>query len=162
VSLTVWDTKNETGSVARKVVVLPALGNLALIVKNQIGTVMRGNVNVRVFNSSSFSNPFITKTVGAGGDVQFNGLTPGSSYYLTFSGDTVDSYSKTELIEPGLTTYDTVYMTEKSPPPDYSGLIYLGTILGGLGIVSAAIIYKMRARREEPSRLSSRKARVRK
>ena len=162
VSLTVWDTKNETGSVARKVVVLPALGNLALIVKNQIGTVMRGNVNVRVFNSSSFSNPFITKTVGAGGDVQFNGLTPGSSYYLTFSGDTVDSYSKTELIEPGLTTYDTVYMTEKSPPPDYSGLIYLGTTLGGVGIVSAAIVYKMRSRREDPSHRSRRKSRIRK
>jgi len=162
VSLTVWDTKNETGSIARKVSVLPALGNLALIVKNQIGTVMRGNVNVRVFNSSSFSTPFVTKTVGASGDVQFNGLTPGSSYYLTFSGDTVDSYSKTELIEPGLTTYDTVYMTEKSPPADYSGLIYLGTTLGGVGIVSAAIVYKMRSRREEPSRRSGRKARVRK
>jgi len=162
VSLTVWDTKNETGRVARKVMVLQALGNLALIVKNQIGTVMRGNVNVRLFNSSSFSAPFVTKIVGAGGDVQFNGLTPGSSYYLTFSGDTVESFSKTELIEPGLTTYDTVYMTEKSPPPDYSGLIYLGTILGGLGIVSAAIVYKMRSHREDSSRRSSRKARLRK
>jgi len=162
VSLTVWDTKNETGSIARKVMVLPALGNLALIVKNQLGTVMRGNVNVRVFNSSSSSTPFISKTVGASGDLQLNGLSPGSSYYLTFSGDTVESYSKTELIEPGLTTYDTVYMTEKSPPPDYSGLIYLGTILGGLGIVSAAIIYKMRSRREDSSRRPSQKTKVRK
>jgi len=162
VSLTVWDTQNEMGSISRYVGVLPALGNLALIVKNQIGTVMRGNVNVRVFNSSSFSNPFATKAVGASGDVQFNGLIPGSSYYLTFSGDTVESFSKTELVEPGLTTYDTVYLTEKAPPADYSGLIYLGTILGGLGIVLAAIIYKTRSRRVDSSRRSSRKGKSRK
>jgi len=158
VSLKVWDTKNETGSVARKVAVLPALGSLALIVKDERGTVLRGNVNVRVFNSSSFSRPFVTKTIGASGDVQFNGLTPGNGYYLTFSGDTVENASKTESVQPGLTTYDTVYMPLRPPPADYSGIVYLSTILGGLGIVTAAIVYRMRSRRDDSSRRSARRA----
>jgi len=152
VSLTVWDSKNETGTIARKVQVFPALGGLSLIVKDQLGTVLRANVNVRVFNSSSSSTPFLAKTIDNAGGVQFSGLTPGGSYYLTFSGDTVENYSKTELVEPGLTTYDTVYMTMRLPPPDYSGLIYIGTILGGLGLVTAAIVYKTRSDRRKASR----------
>jgi len=124
VSLTVWDTKNETGSVARKVNVLPALGSLVLTVKDQMGTVLRGNVNVRVFNSSSFSSPFVKGTIGEGGDVTFKGLTPGNNYYLTFSGNTVENYSKTESVQPGFTTYDTVYLSLRPSPADYSGIIY--------------------------------------
>jgi hypothetical protein len=158
VSLTVWDTKNATWTVARKVDVLPALGGLSLTVKDQRGTVMRANVNVRVFNSSSSSIPFVTKIVGAAGDVHLSGFTPGSSYYLTFFGDTVENYSKTELIQPGLTTYDTVYLPLRPAPADYGGLIYLGTILGGLAIVSAAIVYKMRSDRNGSSRLHPRRA----
>jgi hypothetical protein len=152
VSLRVWDTKNETAGVARRVAVLPALGSLALTVKDQRGTVLRGNVNVRVFNSSSFSTPFVTKTVSGSGDVQFNGLTPGDGYYLIFSGDTVENSSKTESVRPGLTTYDTVYMPLRPAPADYSGIIYLGTILGGLGIVTAAIVYRTRSRRDSSHR----------
>jgi hypothetical protein len=98
------------------------------------------------------SSTFVTKTVSGSGDVQFNGLTPGDGYYLIFSGDTVENSSKTESVRPGLTTYDTVYMPLRPAPADYSGIIYLGTILGGLGIVTAAIVYRTRSRRDSSHR----------
>ena len=162
VSLTVWDQKNETGRVARTVDVLPALGSLSLTVEDERGTVMRGNVVVRVFNTSSSAPPFVEKAVGGDGTVQFNMLTPSDSYYLTFSGDTVENYSKTESVQPGLTSRDTVFLTLKPPPPDYSGIIYLGTILGGLSIVAGAIIYKRRSFKTGSSNHSGRKAKTRK
>ncbi len=162
VSLTVWDQKNETGTVARKVNVLPALGSLSLKVEDQRGTVMRGNVVVRVFNSSLFTTPFVKKTVSQDGSIQFNALAPSDSYYLTFSGETVDNFSKTESVLPGWTSLDTVFLTLKQPPPDYSGIIYLGTLLGGLGIVAGAIIYKKRNLKAGSSSYSSRRAKIRK
>jgi PKD repeat protein len=160
VSLTVWDAINETGTVTRKVNVLPALGSLSLTVKDQIGTVLRGNVRVRVFNSSLSSIPFVTKTIDNAGGVQFSGLSPGGSYYLIFSGDAVENSSKTELVQPGLTTYDTVYMSVKPGPADYGGLIYVGTILGGLGLVTAAVVYKKRSDKSRSSRPQTRKERI--
>ena len=160
VSLTVWDSKNETGTITRRVVVVPALGGLSLTVKDQMGTVLRMDVNVRVFNSSSSSAPFVTKIIDNAGGVQFSGLTPGGSYYLTFSGDTIENYSKTELVQPGLTTYDSVYVTLRPAPADYSGLIYIGTIVGGLGIVTGAIVYKMRSDRKRASRPQPRSVKV--
>jgi|GEM_PF-4526158 len=160
VSLTVWDARNETGTVIRNVNVLPALGRLSLTVKDQIGTVLRATVRVRVFNSSSSSVPFVTKTIDNAGGVQFGGLTPGGSYYLVFSGDAVENYSKTEMVQPGLTTYDTVYMSLRPAPADYGGLIYIGTILGGLGLVAAAIVYKKRSDKSRSSRPQTRKERV--
>jgi PKD domain-containing protein len=162
VSLTVWDQKNETGTVTRKVNVLPALGSLSLKVEDERGTVMRGNVVVRVFNSSSFTTPFVKKTVNQDGSIQFNALAPSDNYYLTFSGETVDNFSKTESVLPGWTSLDTVFLTLKPPPPDYSGIIYLGTILGGLGIVAGAIIYKKRNLKAGSSSHSSRRAKIRK
>lgn len=162
VSLTVWDQKNETGTVERKVDVLPALGNLSLKVEDERGTVMRGNVVVRVFNSSSFSTPFVKKTVNQDGSIQFNALAPSDNYYLTFSGDTVENSSKTESVLPGWTRLDTVFLTLKPPPADYSGIIYLGTILGGLAIVAGAIIYKKRSLKTGSSNHSGRKAKIRK
>jgi PKD domain-containing protein len=162
VSLTVSDQKNENGTVTRKVNVLPALGNLSLKVEDERGTVMRGNVVVRVFNSSSFTTPFVKKTVNQDGSIQFNALAPSDNYYLTFSGDTVDNFSKTESVLPGWTSLDTVFLPLKQPPPDYSGIIYLGTILGGLGVVAGAIIYKKRNLKARSSGHSSRRAKVRK
>ncbi len=161
VSLKVWDFKNDTGSLTRTVSVLPALGNLVLTVEDQMGTVLRGNVFVRVFNSSSSPIPFVNKAIDHGGNVQFNGLTPGPNYYLTFSGPTVENNSKTESILPGWTTQDTVYLSLRSPPPDYSGIVYIGTILGGLGLATAAIIYKKRFSPNESGHGSNRRSKRR-
>lgn len=145
VSLKVWDAKNETGSLTRQVVVLPALGNLALIVKDQLGTVQSGNVLVKLFNSSSSPVLFANQTVDQFGDTQFNNLTPGN-YYLTFTGQGVVQSSKTESILPGMTTQDTVYLStvSVSKPPDYSGIIYIGSTLGGLVIVASVIFHQKR------------------
>lgn len=147
VTLTVVDTKSQSANVSRKVQVLPALGNLALTVQDQAGTAQRGNVKVQVFNSSTSSLPFFNKTTDANGRVNIKSLIPGT-YYLTFSGYGVVSSSKTETAIPGFTREDTIHVSLVTPPPDYSGLIYLGTILGGLTIITVLIIYqKGKARR---------------
>jgi PKD domain len=143
VSLTVWDAKNETGIFTRRVSVVPALGSLSLTVEDQSGNLQRGNVIVRIFNSSSSPFPFATRTTSQGGGVLIGQLTPGS-YYLTFSGQGIVNSSKTENARPGWMTMDTVYLSMVPPPQDLSGLIYLGSILGGVGVVAGAIVYQKR------------------
>jgi PKD domain len=143
VSLKVWDTKNETGSLSRRVSVLPALGTLSLTVEDQTGNFQRGNVVVRFFNSSSSPNPFVIRATDQVGGVLVGQLTPGD-YYLSFSGQGIVNSSKTENVRPGMTRMDTVYLSMVPPPQDYSGLIYLGTILGGVAIVAGAIVYQKR------------------
>src|SRR6267378_4038447 len=78
VRLVVWDDKNVSGALVRQVSVLRALGNLDLTVADQSGTVQRGNVQVRLFNSSSSLTPFVSKPSNGAGHALFNGLTPGN------------------------------------------------------------------------------------
>jgi hypothetical protein len=146
VSLKVWDSRNMTGIMVRYVRVFSALGNLFLTVQDQAGTVQRGNVVIRVFNSSASVTPFFNSTTDGFGYARFNGMTPGD-YYLTFTGPGLQRSSKTETVIPGYTTQDTVHVTPVPSPPDYSGLIYLGPILGGIAIVTVVILFqRMRSR----------------
>src|SRR6266436_5360900 len=142
VSLVVTDLKNEIGELARQVAVLPALGSLDLIVEDHSGNPQRGNVLVQLFNSSS-SALFANKTVNGVGEVLFHMLTPGG-YYLTFSGDGVVTMSIIEKVTPGWTTMDTVYVSLLTPPPNYGGLIYAGSILTAVAIVGAFFVYQKR------------------
>lgn len=154
VSLTVTDNKNETGGLSRRVSVLPALGGLDLTVEDRSGNPQRSNVIVMLFNSSSSSVPVENKTIGPTGDVRFGQLTPGNGYYLTFAGQGLVSTSATEKIIPGWTTMDTVYMSQVPSAPFYGDLIYAGTIVAGLAIIAAAIIFQKRraSRRSQKGR----------
>lgn len=139
VSLKVWDSQNMTGTMIQPVHVFSALGNLFLTVQDQAGTVQRGNVVIHVFNSSASATPFFNGTTDGFGYARFNGMTPGD-YYLTFTGQGIQSSFRTETVIPGYTTQDVVHISPVPSTPDYSGIIYLGTILGGLGIVTVVII----------------------
>jgi PKD repeat protein len=150
VALTVTDNKGQTGSLSRRVSVLPALGNIALTVENQAGTLQRLNVRVRVFNSSSSSTPFLNQTTDGNGQVNINRLVP-ADYYLTFSGAGIVTSSKMESAIPGFTRQDTVHVSFVPVPQDYSGLIYLGTILGGLAIITGLIVYQKSRRSAKKS-----------
>jgi hypothetical protein len=144
VSLMVTDNKNQVAFLTRRVSVLAALGGLDLTVEDQSGNPQRGNVLVLLFNSSS-SPLFANKTVNGAGEAVFARLAPGS-YYLTFSGQGIVSASVSERVVPGWTTRDTVYVTlvAVNPPANYGGLIYAGTILGGVGVVAVAFVYQKR------------------
>lgn len=143
VRLDVADSSGRTGSITRNVPVVPALGSLALTFKDQIGTLLRGNVIVKMFNSSIATLPFTNKTIDQGGQAQFNRLAPGT-YQVTFSGQGIVPSSRSELITPGWTTQDTVYLTVQTPPPDYSWLVFVGPMAGGLGVVAVVAVMKRR------------------
>jgi len=135
VQMTASDSSGRTGSITRIVPVVPALGTLALTVKDQMGSVLRGNVLVSIFNSSLSRLPFVSKTIDLGGQVQFKNLVPGR-YYVTFSGQGIVTSSKNEQITPGWTQLDTVYLSLIVPPPDYGWLFFVVPIIGGLGVVT--------------------------
>jgi hypothetical protein len=146
VSLKVWDEKNITGVFARQVPVFPALGSIALIVRNQVGAVLDTNVVIKVFNNTSSPSPFANQTISISGITQFNQLVPGH-YFVVFTGQGYYSANKTEQVLPAWTTQDSVYLSAIPPPPnapDYSGIVYGGTFAAGLGIISAAIIIRKR------------------
>jgi hypothetical protein len=155
VSLKIWDSHNVTGTYVRRVSVSTALGNLDLTVQDTTGNLQMG-VQVRVYNASTFPTPFFNRTTNGLGGVRFNGMTPGN-YYLTFSGPGLQSGSKTETVIPGFTLQDTVHLSPVPSPPDYSGIIYIGTILGGLAIVTIVIVYQRAkmARKSERNRVRS-------
>ena len=146
VSLTVWDEENATGRITRTVPVFPMLGSVAVIVKSQVGEVL-GNIAVKIYNSSSSLSPIANLTTRTNlGLAQFNGLTPGN-YFIVFSGQGYIPANKTEPVLPAWTTQDTVYLnsTPTPPnPPDYSGLIYLGTIAAGVGAVAIVLVVQKR------------------
>jgi len=148
VQLAVTDA-SRTGSIARTVSVVPALGNLFLTVQDQTGAPLRGNVMVEVFNSTFISTPFARKTIDTFGQVQFNRLIPGT-YSVVFSGQTVIKSSRMETVGPGWTTRDTVLLTPVTPPPDYSWLVYLVPLAGGLGILTTVAV--VRKRKSEKSK----------
>lgn len=144
VRLQVWDKRNETDIASRQVKVLPALGNLTMFVEDTSGNLIRAGVTIRMFNSSSAVSPTVTKTVDNFGQAQFNAMIPGN-YYVTFSGAGIETSSKTESITPGWAKQDTVHLkTLTSSSTDNAPLIFIGTILGGLAIVTAAIVVKKR------------------
>lgn len=145
VTLNVVNSRGDPGNATRRVNVSRALGTLQLTVADERGTVQRSNVYVKIYNSSISPAPFAKRYVDGAGNILFNGLAPSNTYYLSFSGTNVENSSRTETVKPGWTTLDTVYLKLKTPSTDYGPLIYIGTILGGLGIVTAAIIYKKRS-----------------
>jgi PKD repeat protein len=142
VQLVVTDARR-SGSIARTVSVVPALGGLFLTVQDQTGAPLRSNVIVELFNSSLSSTAFAHKTIDTFGQVEFNGLIPGS-YSVVFSGQTIVKSSRTETIGPGWTTRDTVLLTPVAAPPDYSWLVYVVPLVGGLGILTAVAVVRRR------------------
>ncbi len=159
VSLTVVDDRNETGSISRKVSVVPALGSIDLMVKDQLGNVLTQQVTVRIYNSTLSATPFATNATST--EAVFKGLSPSSSYHLSFSGAAIEDFSKTESVRPGLTTQDSVYLTLKPPPSDYSGLIYAGSLVAGVGIIAGAIVYQKRSSKNKSSSRASKKTNTR-
>ena len=155
VSLTVVDDRNESGFISRKVSVVPALGSIDLMVKDQLGNVLKQQVTVRIYNSTLSPTPFATNATGS--EVVFKGLSPSSSYYVSFAGATVEDFSKTEIVRPGLTTLDSVYLTLKPPPADYSAFIYAGSLVAALGILTGAIVYQKRSSKNKSSSRANKK-----
>jgi PKD domain len=152
VTLAAIDNNNELGKISRVVDVQSTLGSILLTVRNQQGSAITERIIVRLFNSSGSSAPFTTLTVAPNGNVQFNSLSQSNTYYLTFIAQGYQNLSKTESVKPGWTTMDTIYLTPTPAPADYSGLIYIASILGALGVVAAAIIYAKRPSRNKQAR----------
>jgi PKD repeat protein len=152
VSLTATDDKNEQGKLSQTISVMPGLGALSLTVDDSSGSPQDANVQVSIYNSSSSGSPFATQTINQAGGVIFANLLPGS-YYLTFSGQGFVSSSKNLMVLAGFTLTETIYLTPAPSPVNYSGLIYLGTILGGLAAVAGVFFFERRR-----SRSSSKKS----
>lgn len=155
VSLTVTDGKGQTGMASREVSVLPALGSLSLTVNDRSGTPVGGGVQVRLFNTTYSSIPFSSQAINRIGQTTFSKLAPGN-YYLSFSGPGWQNFSRTETVKPGWTTTDTVYLFGFSSAPNYSGLIYLGALLSGIGIVAGAFVYQKRKSSTQPAKRQNR------
>ena len=162
VSLTVTDSKGQTDTTSREVSVLPALGSLSLTVDDRSGTPVVGGVLVRLFNTTYSSVPFSVQVINGVGQTTFRSLAPGN-YYLSFSGPGWQNFSRTETVKPGWTTTDTIYMFGIPSAPNYSGLIYLGALLSGIGVVGGAFFYQKRKssaqsakRQNRPSKKSKR------
>jgi hypothetical protein len=136
------------GNLTRTVDVLANLGILRLEVRNQQGIPLRGTVLVLLFNSSFSASPFGNATTSPAGIVIFPNLAPGV-YSLDFSGLNVVSHRVTEKIIGGWVTEDTVYIKIDTPPipPDYSGIVFFGSILAALSLLTVAIILKRRRER---------------
>jgi len=143
VTLTVTDGKGQTDIASREVSVLQALGSLSLTVDDRSGTPVGGGVVIRLFNTTYSSIPFSTQAINRIGQTTFSGLAPGN-YYLSFSGQGWQNFSRTETVKPGWTTTDTIYLFSFSSAPNYSGLIYLGALLSGIGVVAGAFVYQKR------------------
>ena len=154
VQLNVTDTADDAvGRVERTVVVSPALGGLQVSVKNQQGSPLRWNVRVLLFNSTASTVPVFNKTIDGAGVVMFDGLLPGP-YLLKFSGPTLVREDSRQLqVAAGWTSQETVYLTERdiSPPRGYGELIFVGSILGGLGIVGTALVWQRRSQKKARS-----------
>jgi hypothetical protein len=160
VSLTVTDGKGQTDTAARQVSVLPLLGSLSLSVDDRSGTPVVGGVSVKLFNTSLSTVPFMTRTINRRGQIALNGLTPGN-YYLSFSGLGWENATRTETVKPGWTTTDIVYLFGIPPAPDYSGIIYLGALLSGIGVVAGAFVYQKRKGAKQSTRQQSLRQRPR-
>ncbi len=149
VRLTVQAQGGGSGIVVRVVNVVPALGGLEVFVKdNVVGSPIGGTqVIIQIFNSTTSRIPFKVGIPDFTGEFVFRGLRPGS-YFLIVNGTSFVEQSKMENIVAGWTVQDTVYLQRVTPPsrpPDYSGIIFVGSMLGGLGIFATAIVLKRRS-----------------
>jgi hypothetical protein len=80
-------------------------------------------------------------------DASFAGLTPGV-YDLTFTGASIENYSRTETVSPGLTTQDTVHLTLIPTPQSYVAEIFYGALAVAVGLLAGVIILRrVRARK---------------
>jgi hypothetical protein len=146
VSLTVSDERNVTETFTRLVSVFPALGSIALTVRNQVADVLNTNVVIKVFNTSSSPSPVVNQNISITGITQINRLTPGN-YFVVFTGQGYYSANRTEQVLPGWTTMDTVYLSPApgpTNPPDYSGIIYVGSIAAGIGVIGTIMVFHKR------------------
>jgi PKD repeat protein len=143
VSLTVGNGNRVSSAITRPVLVSLALGSLSITTRDFMGTILRGGIVVKMFNTSATVRPFASKTNTLDGLVLFGELSPGD-YLVTFSGVGIENSSKTETIVAGVTTQDTVYLKPLPLPADYSGIIFISTILGGVAVALLAIIVKKR------------------
>jgi hypothetical protein len=137
---------SQRGNVTLVVQVLPNLGTLHLQVDDQGGTALRASVVVLLYNSSSSSAPFANVTVSVVGVAIFSSLIPGG-YYVNFQGQNIVPHPVTENVIGGWTTLDTIYLTVNtpSPAPDYSGIIFIISILVFLSVIFGALVLKRRA-----------------
>jgi len=157
VKLTAADSVQK-GSITEVVTVMQNLGILNLRVYDQQGSPTRGNVLVSIYNSSSSPKPFHNSTVNLAGIVIFSSLNPGD-YFLTFSSQNSDPYSIFETVVGGWTTLDTIYVMvhfPPPPPPDYSGIVFTGSILAFIFAMILAMVLKRRSNgKAERSRAGS-------
>ena len=164
VSLNVTDANPGIGSFQRVVQVLPLLGTLHVQVKNQNGGSIGEIVTVKLYNQTNPVPPLCTgctKTITAGGFVDFVALSPGS-YSMNFTGAGVVPSGKVTTVSVGWPNMETVYLTEIRPsPPNFFPLLIFALVIGfGLGVGALALF--MRSRRMKSlatSDQSSRKAR---
>jgi hypothetical protein len=139
------------GNLTRTVKVLPNLGTLRLEVRDQLGIPMRGNVFVLLFNSTVSPSPFERAITSPAGVVLLANLVPGL-YSIDFSGqNVVAGHRVTEKVIGGWETADTVYIIVDTPPvpPDYSGIVFIASILAGVTLFTVAIILKRRSDRRK-------------
>jgi len=152
VQLTVTDTNGNKGIVTRVVDVVSGLSTLLVLVKsinaNPIGT--------GVFAELSTSNRSFVSTLqvpSAVHQVTFLSLKPGT-YNLKIYGGNVENLTRSETIPAGLQVLDTAYVTVDLPPPlppNYSDLIFIASLLLGIGLMLALIAYKLVKQRRRDS-----------
>ncbi len=82
--------------------------------------------------------------------VVFSGLKPGT-YKVDIAGGTVISSSKQETVIAGWTTWDVAYLSPKpqSTVVDWSSIIFVSTLAGGLFLGALAIFLGRRQRRRK-------------
>ncbi len=160
VELKVAATPGHLGSIVRTVKVVPALGHLSLTVRDQSGTPLRGNVLVQLFNSSFSPSPIFSRTSNDNASVLFRNLSPGS-YLVKFSGRDLDgNQTRTESVLAGWTSQDTVYLTVRVPPPNYADIVFVGSMLGAVGTLAGAILWKKRSNGRAQAARGSRQGRA--
>jgi hypothetical protein len=141
------------GNLTITVRVMVNLGTLLLMVRDYQGSPLRGNVFVSIYNISRPASPFKNVTTNGAGSVTFTSLVPGS-YYLNFSGPNVKGQRIVENVIGGWLQQDTVYIMvdtilPPTPLPNYSGLIYLSSILAFLTVLATGIVLKRRRDKEK-------------
>ena len=156
VELNITESNGAFGSIARTVSVVPVLGAISLKVNDARGTPIIGGIFVQIFNSSSIL-PFLNKTIDRSGRVNFTSLSPGN-YLVKFSGAGYQDSSKTETVNPGLTTPDNIYLLFIPPPAAnfLGGIILISVIVAGLGLGTVAYIVRKRKTRTESRARTSR------
>jgi hypothetical protein len=137
-------TATASGNITRSLIVVPALGTLLITVKGNGGP-LPSDVVVRLYNSSQTS-AFVSR-VATLGNVTFTGLVPGN-YQAKFSGSGVMNSTRTESVTPGWTNLDTVYLDLVPAPPNYGGVIFLGSLLAAVVVFLGFLVFRGRRTRK--------------